>query len=110
LIPPRPGRLDDHRGRLIEPAPAVLEQPVEPREVRDLVAEGMAYGNGVPCESGTPAPPRLIALPVTASAPSVMPWNPFVKHTTSVRPVTFRASFSAASTAFVPAGPGNWTR
>ena len=29
---------------------------------------------------------------------------------TSVRPVTLRASFSAASTAFAPPGPGNCTR
>ena len=38
-----------------------------------------------------------------------MPWKPLVKHATSVLPVTLRASFSAASTAIVPAGPGNWT-
>ena len=38
-----------------------------------------------------------------------MPWKPLVKHATSVLPVTLRASFSAASTAIVPAGPGNCT-
>ena len=59
--------------------------------------------------SGRPAPRRAKPLPVTASDPSVMPWKPLVKHATSVLPVTLRASFSAASTAIVPAGPGNCT-
>ena len=35
-----------------------------------------------------------------------MPWKPLVKHATSVLPVTLRASFSAASTAIVPAWSG----
>ncbi len=59
--------------------------------------------------SGTPAPPRFMALPVTESDPSVMPWKPLVKPTTRSRPVTLRASLRAASTAFVPVGPGNWS-
>ncbi len=53
---------------------------------------------------------RLSALPVTESAPSVMPWNELVKWTIVVRPVTLRASFMAASTAFAPPGPGNMMR
>ncbi len=57
--------------------------------------------------SGTPAPRRFIELPVTASEPSVMPWNALVNETTRCRPVTLRASFSADSTALVPVGPGN---
>ncbi len=59
--------------------------------------------------SGTCAPPRFPALPVTAKLPSVIPWKPFVNDTTFVRPVTLRASLSAASTALVPVGPGNIT-
>lgn len=59
--------------------------------------------------SGTPAPARLAAFPVTASEPSDIPWNALVKETTVCRPVTLRASFSAASTALVPVGPGNIT-
>ena len=61
------------------------------------------------CTSGMPAPPRFIELPVTDSAPSVMPWKALVKLTIDSRPVTLRASFSAASTALAPAGPGNIT-
>ena len=57
--------------------------------------------------SETPAPARLKPLPVTASAPRVMPWKALVKLTTRSRPVTLRASFKAASTALVPVGPGN---
>ena len=67
-------------------------------------------GIGVAWVSGTPAPPRWNGLPVTDSAPSVMPWKALVKVITSVRPVTLRASFSAASTALAPPGPGNCTR
>ncbi len=59
--------------------------------------------------SGTPAPWRFMELPVMASDPSVMPWKALVKLTTESRPVTLRASFSAASTEFVPVGPGNIT-
>ncbi len=59
--------------------------------------------------SGTPAPPRFMEFPVTARAPRVMPWKPFVKETTVSRPVYLRASLRAASTALFPAGPGNWT-
>ena len=59
--------------------------------------------------SDTPAPARLNRLPVTASDPSVMPWKPLVNETIVRRPVALRASFSAASTALVPVGPGNWT-
>ena len=51
--------------------------------------------------------PRLKALPVTASEPSDMPWKALVKETIDSRPLTLRASFSAASTALVPVGPGN---
>jgi hypothetical protein len=46
-------------------------------------------------------------LPVTESDPSVMPWKALVKLTTCSRPVTLRASLSAASTALVPVGPGS---
>jgi hypothetical protein len=49
-------------------------------------------------------------LLVAARAPSVMPWMAPVKLITSVRPVAFRASLSAASTAFAPPGPGDCTR
>ena len=59
--------------------------------------------------SGTPAPRRLNALPVTDNEPRVMPWKALVKLTISSRPVTFRASLSALSTALVPVGPGNCT-
>lgn len=52
---------------------------------------------------------RLKALPVTASDPSDMPWKALVKDTMASRPFTFRASFSADSTALVPVGPGNMT-
>ncbi len=38
-----------------------------------------------------------------------MPWKAFVNDTTGSRPLTLRASFSAASTALVPVGPGNIT-
>jgi hypothetical protein len=51
----------------------------------------------------------LAALPVVASAPRVMPWKALVNDTTWVRPVTLRASLSAASTALVPVGPVNMT-
>jgi hypothetical protein len=64
---------------------------------------------GMACASGTPAPDRLAAFPVTASAPSDMPWKALVKLSTVWRPVTLRASFNAASTAFAPVGQGNWT-
>ncbi|CAM5266760.1 hypothetical protein SANTM175S_03200 [Streptomyces antimycoticus] len=64
---------------------------------------------GVPWTSGMPAPARLKALPVTASEPSDMPWKALVKDTMDSRPLTLRASFSAASTALVPVGPGNMT-
>ena len=72
---------------------------------------GRLPSNGIVtvCSSGTPAPARFDGFAVTASDPSVMPWNPFVNATTVRRPVTLRASFSAASTAFVPVGPGNCT-
>lgn len=66
----------------------------------------LSYGIGVACTSGMPAAPRFIELPVTDSAPSVMPWNALVKLMTDSLPVTLRASFSAASTAFAPPGPG----
>jgi hypothetical protein len=56
-----------------------------------------------------PAPWRFIELPVTDSEPSVMPWNAFVKDRMCWRPVYLRASLSAASTVFVPVGPGNMT-
>ena len=61
------------------------------------------------CTSGIPAPPRFIELPVTDSAPSVIPWNALVKLMIGSRPVIFRASFSADSTVFAPVGPGNCT-
>lgn len=64
---------------------------------------------GVAWTSGTPAPARFIELPVTDSAPSVMPWKALVKLMIDSRPVALRASFSAASTELVPVGPGNWT-
>ncbi|SIN59278.1 Uncharacterised protein [Mycobacteroides abscessus subsp. abscessus] len=64
---------------------------------------------GVECTSGTPAPARFIELPVTASDPSVIPWNALVKLMIDSRPVMFRASLSADSTALVPVGPGNCT-
>ncbi len=64
---------------------------------------------GVPCTSGMPAPARLNAFPVTASEPSDMPWKALVNDTIASRPFTLRASFSAASTALVPVGPGNMT-
>jgi hypothetical protein len=54
-----------------------------------------------------PAAPRSSGDEVAASEPSEAPWKPPRNATTSVRPVTFLASFSAASTARVPAGPGN---
>ena len=57
--------------------------------------------------SGTPAPRRLKLLPVIASDPSVIPWKALVKLTIVSRPVTLRASLRAASTQFVPVGPGN---
>ncbi len=38
-----------------------------------------------------------------------MPWKALVNDTTDSRPFTFRASFSADSTALVPVGPGNMT-
>ncbi len=63
----------------------------------------------MPCTSGMPAPARLNALPVTASEPSDMPWKALVNDTIASRPLTLRASFSAASTALVPVGPGNIT-
>ena len=44
-----------------------------------------------------------------ASDPSVMPWKALVKLMIESRPVAFRASFSADSTALVPVGPGNIT-
>ncbi|SKV50420.1 Uncharacterised protein [Mycobacteroides abscessus subsp. massiliense] len=69
----------------------------------------MSYGIGVECTSGTPAPARFMEFPVTASDPNVIPWKALVKLMTDSRPVMFRASLSAASTALVPVGPGNWT-
>ena len=45
-----------------------------------------------------PAAPRWYWFPVAARAPADTPWNPLVKEMTLVRPVTFRAIFSAAST------------
>jgi hypothetical protein len=48
-------------------------------------------------------------FPVTASEPRLMPWKALVKPATFSRPVTLRASFSAASTELVPVGPGNWS-
>ncbi len=59
--------------------------------------------------SGIPAPCRFIELPVTASEPRVIPWNALVKDSTCSRPLTLRASLSAASTELVPVGPGNIT-
>ncbi len=67
-------------------------------------------GIGVVCVSGTPAPRRFDAFPVTDNAPRVMPWNPWVKLSTFARPVTLRASLSAASTELAPPGPGKTTR
>ena len=72
--------------------------------------ENPSYGMRQVCPSGTPAPARLAAFPVAASEPSDMPWKAPVKATTFWRPVTLRASLSAASTLLVPVGPGNWTR
>lgn len=46
---------------------------------------------------------------MTASEPSDMPWKALVNDTMDSRPFTLRASFSAASTALVPVGPGNIT-
>ncbi len=46
--------------------------------------------------------------PVTAIALCVLPWNPPWNATISPRPVAVLHSFSAASTAFAPAGPQNW--
>ena len=66
-------------------------------------------GSATVCSSGTPAPARFDGFDVTASDPSVMPWKPSRNATTVGRPVTLRASLSAASTAFVPVGPGNCT-
>ncbi len=57
--------------------------------------------------SATLAAPRWCWLPVAASAPMLQPWKPLVKLMTLLRPVTLRASFSAASTALVPVGPVN---
>ena len=56
-----------------------------------------------------PAPSRFIEFPVTDSDPSVIPWNAFVNESRCWRPVTLRVSLSAASTVFVPVGPGNIT-
>lgn len=46
---------------------------------------------------------------MTASDPSDMPWKALVKDTMDSRPLTFRASLRADSTALVPVGPGNIT-
>lgn len=46
---------------------------------------------------------------MAARASSDIPWNAFVKATTAFRPVALRASLIAASTQFVPVGPGNWS-
>jgi hypothetical protein len=70
----------------------------------------LSNGIGVAWTSGMPAPPRFMELPVTDNAPNVMPWKALVKLMTASRPVTLRASLSAASTEFAPVGPGNWTR
>jgi TRAP-type mannitol/chloroaromatic compound transport system permease large subunit len=48
-------------------------------------------------------------LACAAFSPRVMPWKPLVNETTWTRPVTLRASLSAASMALVPVGPGNIT-
>ena len=48
-----------------------------------------------------------LRLPVADKAPIDIPWYAPEKAMTPVRPVTFRASFSAASTASAPVGPQN---
>ena len=44
---------------------------------------------------------------VAESAPSVIPWKQPINAKMFLLPVYFLASFNAASTAFVPVGPGN---
>ena len=103
--------LHDHCGHRLQPDAAVLQQRLNPRRARfTAVQSRQPNGTGMACGNGTPAPSRWNLLLVTASAPSVMPWKAPVKVITSVRPVALRASLSAASTAFVPPGPGNCIR
>jgi hypothetical protein len=53
-----------------------IDQPRSARRNSMVSAEprSPSKGTGVVCGRGTPAPPRVAALPVTARAPRVMPW------------------------------------
>lgn len=101
--------LDDDGGGLVEAGALVLQQTLEPEEVRDLAVEVVVERHGRAVHQRMPTLARLKALPVTASEPSDMPWKALVKETTDSRPFTLRASLSADSTALVPVGPGNMT-
>ena len=54
-----------------------------------------------------PAPALLPLSLVRANAPNVIPWKHPIKHQMLFLFFTFLASFKAASTVFVPVGPGN---
>ena len=68
-----------------------------------------SFGICTTLERETPAPFRLASSEVRAKDPKVIPWKAPIKDQMVDLFFTLRASFKAASTAFVPVGPTNCT-
>ena len=108
--PPSPWTVSTITAATSPSSPSGREHRVEHVDAVSIAHLAVIRDRVAVCSRGTPADWRLLGLAVTASEPRVMPWKALVKATTVRRPVTLRASSSAAAAELMKVGPGNCTR